>query len=230
VMTDDPARFAAGELTRLLRARGVAVGEPAHGVAPDGAARVASVTSQPLQTIVAWMLATSDNTTAEMLTKELGVRARSEGSTAAGVLAIRAKLRELGVDLGAQTMIDGSGLDRQNRISCRALAGVLELGGRPDLHVLRDVLPGAARAKADGQIYAKGGYLTDVTGLTGIVARDTPLQVAFLVNGGVPKNANADLARISGVLTTYQPPTTLGDDVVPTPAPSRGRRTGGDAG
>ena len=216
VLHDDPGLFAAAELTRLLRARGVSVGEPTRGVAPEGATTVASVTSQPLRTIVRWMLLTSNNTTAEMLTKELGAR-RGAGTTAAGVAAVQAALRELGVPLDGQTMIDGSGLDRQNRLTCRILVAVVDLGARPDLKVLRDTLPGGGNATPDGKVHAKGGYLTDVTGLAGIVDRDTPLRFAFLANGGVPKNANVDLNAFTGVLTTYQPPAPVLDAVIPSP-------------
>ena len=217
VAHDDPALFAAGELTRLLRARGVSVGDPTRGVAPDGTPTVASVTSQPLRTIVRWMLLTSDNTTAEMLTKELGARTRGAGTTAAGVAAVQAALRELGVSLDGQTMIDGSGLDRQNRLTCRILVDVVDLGARPDLKVLRDTLPGSGSATPDGNVHAKGGYLTDVTGLAGIVDRDTPLRFAFLANGGVPKNANVDLNAFSSQLSTYQPPAPVPDAVIPSP-------------
>jgi D-alanyl-D-alanine carboxypeptidase/D-alanyl-D-alanine-endopeptidase (penicillin-binding protein 4) len=217
VMHDDPAVYAAQELTRLLRARGVSVGEPTRGVAPEGATNVASVTSQPLRTIVRWMLLTSNNLTAEMLAKELGMRTRGAGTTAAGVAAVQAALREQGVVLDGQTMVDGSGLDRQNRLTCRILADVVDLGSRPGLKVLRDTLPGGGNAMPDGKVHAKGGYLTDVTGLAGIVDRDTPLRFAFLANGGVPKNANVDLARFQAVLHTYQPPVLVPDGVIPSP-------------
>jgi D-alanyl-D-alanine carboxypeptidase/D-alanyl-D-alanine-endopeptidase (penicillin-binding protein 4) len=217
VLHDDPGLFAAAELTRLLRARGVSVGDPTRGVAPDGATVVASMTSQPLRTIVRWMLLTSNNTTAEMLTKELGMRTRGAGTTAAGVAAVQASLRELGVPLDGQTMIDGSGLDRQNRLTCRMLVDVVNLGARPDLKVLRDTLPGSGSATPDGKVHAKGGYLTDVTGLAGIVDRDAPLRFAFLANGGVPKNANVELSGFTTVLNTYQPPAPVPDAVIPEP-------------
>jgi D-alanyl-D-alanine carboxypeptidase len=66
-------------------------------------------------------------------------------------------------------------------------------------------------------VHAKGGYLTDVTGLAGIVDRDMPLRFAFLANGGVPKNANVDLAAFQTVLHTYQPPAPVPDAVIPSP-------------
>jgi D-alanyl-D-alanine carboxypeptidase/D-alanyl-D-alanine-endopeptidase (penicillin-binding protein 4) len=217
VMHDDPAEYAAQELTRLLRARGLSVGEPTRGIAPEGATSVASVRSQPLATIVRWMLLTSNNLTAEMLVKELGARTRGAGTTAAGIAAVKAALREQGIVLDGQTIVDGSGLDRQNRLSCRVLADVVDLGDRPGLRVLRDILPGGGSTTPDGKVHAKGGYLTDVTGLAGIVDRDTPLRFAFLANGGVPKNANVDLAAFQTVLNAYAPPATIPDSVIPSP-------------
>jgi D-alanyl-D-alanine carboxypeptidase/D-alanyl-D-alanine-endopeptidase (penicillin-binding protein 4) len=217
VVQDDPALFAAAELTRLLRMRGVAVGEPTRGVAPSDATRVAAVESQPLRTIVAWMLATSDNLTAEMLTKELGLRAGTGASTVSGVAAIQDTLRKLGVALSGEVMIDGSGLDRGNRTTCRILTDVIELGARPELRVLRDTLPGAARAAAGNEVRAKGGYLSNVTGLAGVVNRDPALRFAFIANGGVPKAANAELARFIGALVAQPAAQFVDDSLVPSP-------------
>ncbi len=219
VMMDDPALFAASELTRLLRARGVTVaGDPGRGTAPANATRVGTMTSQPLTTILGWMLRTSDNLSAELLTKELGLKEGGQGTTAAGVAAIQATLRGLGVNLDGQTMIDGSGLDRGNRLTCRILASVVGLVARPDLKVLRDLLPPATRAGAGDRVRAKGGYLTDVTGLAGLVEGQGQLTFAFLANGGVPPAANAELARFLAPLTAYRPPDPATDAFVPVPA------------
>ncbi len=221
VMTDDPARFAAAELSRLLRARGVVVGEPTRGVAPENAVVMGAATSQPLRAIVPWVLATSDNLAAELLTKELGVRVSGEGTTRAGVDAIRAAMVDLGVPMDRAVLVDGSGLDRANRLTCRTLLAVVDLGTRPGLTVLRDALPGAARVSADGLVRAKGGYLNDVTGLAGVVASTPTLRFAFLVNGGVPKTANTELARIAAVLAAAEWPAPVPDSLVPEPQPSR---------
>ena len=99
-LVDDPARQAAEELAGLLRARGVTVGDVSRGAPPSDAVAVGSVTSQPLRTIVGYMLAVSDNLAAEMLTKELGARLRNEGSTTAGVAAVHDALARLGVPIG----------------------------------------------------------------------------------------------------------------------------------
>ena len=54
-----------------------------------------------------------------MLTKEIGLHVSKAGTTAAGVAAITATLKELGVPLAEGALKDGSGLDRGNRVTCR---------------------------------------------------------------------------------------------------------------
>ncbi len=90
---DDPALHAAEQLNALLFARGVAVdGGVALGPAPPGAGELAAIDSAPLGDVVRQMLEESDNGTAELLTKELGVQAGTGGSTAAGTAAIVARV------------------------------------------------------------------------------------------------------------------------------------------
>jgi serine-type D-Ala-D-Ala carboxypeptidase/endopeptidase (penicillin-binding protein 4) len=226
-LVDDPARQVGDELARLLRARGVTVGDVSRGTAPADAVEVGSVTSQPLRTIVGYTLAVSDNLAAEMLTKEMGTRLRNEGSTTAGVDAVRDALGRLGVRIDGAPTVDGSGLDRGDRLTCADLVAVLGLAARADLRVLHDVLPGDPRSGGDGTLRAKGGYLDDVTGLAGVVDRASPLTFAFLANGGVPapaRNALAQMRRVADVLGAYQPPPRVADAVVPEPTAPRERQ------
>ena len=217
VVMDDPALYAASQLTRLLRTRGVTVGDPGHATAPPGATTIASVTSQPLEKILPWMFLTSDNLTAELITKELGWLVNGEGTTTAGVAAIRATLTGLGVALDGQTMIDGSGLDRGNRLTCSILQSVVALGSRRGLTALDAALP-ITPGPPVGRVHAKGGYLTDVAGLAGIATGTENWQFAFLANGGVPITAKVDLTQFASTLAAVQPPPHA-DLVVPPPEP-----------
>ncbi|MDP9020296.1 MAG: D-alanyl-D-alanine carboxypeptidase, partial [Actinomycetota bacterium] len=71
----DPPAGAAGVLTDLLRQRGVIVaGQPASGSAPADAASLAGVDSPTMAELVGQLLRESDNGTAELLLKELGLR------------------------------------------------------------------------------------------------------------------------------------------------------------
>lgn len=122
----DPAAAAARELTQLLASRGIAVaGAPVSGVAPADAAVVGSVTSAPLTAVVGEMLATSDNNTAELLVKELGVAGGGGGTRTAGVAVMSATLAGWGLPLDGVVIDDGSGLSNANRVTCQVLLGVL---------------------------------------------------------------------------------------------------------
>jgi D-alanyl-D-alanine carboxypeptidase/D-alanyl-D-alanine-endopeptidase (penicillin-binding protein 4) len=127
---DDPAEAAAREFTRLLVDRGVEVaGSPRAGAAPGDASLVASVQSAPLGTVVGEMLATSDNNTAELLVKEIGVAGTGEGTRAAGLAAIRSTLEQWGTPTAGLVLDDGSGLSNENRVTCDAFVDVLGRSG-----------------------------------------------------------------------------------------------------
>jgi D-alanyl-D-alanine carboxypeptidase/D-alanyl-D-alanine-endopeptidase (penicillin-binding protein 4) len=87
---------------------------------------VASIKSQPLSAILQEMLTTSDNNTAEMVLKELGVKAGTGGTREAGLAVVMQKLREWGTPLDGVTLVDGSGLSDDNRLTCNALLHVLQ--------------------------------------------------------------------------------------------------------
>lgn len=80
---------------------------------------IAKIDSLPLSDIVAEMLTNSDNNTAELLVKELGFATTGVGSRQAGLEVMKAKLVEWGIPLDALTFVDGSGLDRGNRLTCK---------------------------------------------------------------------------------------------------------------
>jgi D-alanyl-D-alanine carboxypeptidase/D-alanyl-D-alanine-endopeptidase (penicillin-binding protein 4) len=124
---DEPNAAAAREFTRLLRERGVSVGGDGEaGIAPATAVDVAAVESAPLSDVVAEMLGSSDNNTAELLVKELGYADAATGTREAGLAVMRAQLEEWDVDTTSLVFADGSGLSLDNRITCAALAAVLD--------------------------------------------------------------------------------------------------------
>jgi len=123
----DPNVGAAREFTRLLQERGIVVdGVPSSGVAPPDAVELASVESVPFSSVVAEMLGNSDNNTAELVVKELGVGSGVGGTREAGLAVIRQELADWGVDVTPVVLADGSGLSLDNRVTCAALAAVVE--------------------------------------------------------------------------------------------------------
>jgi serine-type D-Ala-D-Ala carboxypeptidase/endopeptidase (penicillin-binding protein 4) len=194
----DPAVLAASTLRTLLIARGVQVdGGAASGSAPRDGHEVATFESLPMRTIVGEMLTDSDNTTAELLTRLIGKRATGNGSTSAGVSAIRDTLAGLGLPIDDLVMIDGSGLDTGDRASCPLLieilrrqptdspiSGSLAVAGRTG--TLRKRLIDTAAA---GKVRAKTGTLTTVNALAGFAEpkAGSTLTFAMIENGSDPR-------------------------------------------
>jgi serine-type D-Ala-D-Ala carboxypeptidase/endopeptidase (penicillin-binding protein 4) len=174
---EDPNSGAAREFVRLLNDRDIRVDNGwGSGVASNLVPVLASVESAPLVDIVAEMLLTSDNNTAEMLLKELGVAGSGEGSRAAGLNAMSATLAQLGVPMDGVTLRDGSGLSSQNRATCSALLSVVQLGagGPIDAGVPIAATSGTLAGEfidttMAGRLRAKTGTLTNVKALAGYV-------------------------------------------------------------
>ncbi len=208
-----PAAHAAGVLATLLRARGVTVGDTGTGKAPAGAPQVASIDSAPLSEVVAETLQNSDNMAAEMLVKEMGTRPGVPGSTAAGLAVVADRLRQMaGVSAEEVAAIDGSGLDRGDKVSCSVLQRVV--AGAPP--ALAAGLPVAGRngtlfrrflgTPAAGRVWAKTGSLEGVAGLSGFVTGQGNRNVSFslLLNDLPTAAAGAALQdRVVNVLAAF---------------------------
>lgn len=188
---EEPAEGTAQLLRNLLVARGVAFdatpGSAANEPNEPGSV-IASIESPTVEDLVAEMLRESDNGTAELLVKEIGYQVSGEGSTAAGVAAIRSWAQDRGLPLDGVVIADGSGLSEVNRVTCRALNSLLETS-HPTLDAslavaaqsgtLRNRLVSTAAA---GRIRAKTGSLNGVSGVAGY-ANTGAGHVAFAVVG-----------------------------------------------
>ena len=191
----EPNRAAARIFYDLLVARGITItGSAANAARPAGAdlTTLALVESLPLTDVLVEMLHTSDNNTAEMLVKEIGYVAAGQGTRQAGLDTVRATLGRWDVPLDGIELHDGSGLSRDNRVTCAALVALV--AGTPVADELTDLLPVAGRdgtlaeqflgTEAEGRMVAKTGTLTDVKALSGEMtdsARD-PVEFALVLN------------------------------------------------
>lgn len=192
----DPNRAAARVVHDLLRVGGVQItGSAANGPLPADAGLVplATLTSAPLDQVLEDMLHTSDNTAFEMLVKEIGFVARGEGTRSAGLAVVQERLHEWGVPLDGSVVEDGSGLSRNNRSTCVALASIVS--ATPVAEELIEMLPIAGTegtlayqfggTAADGAMAAKTGTLTDVKALSGSqpAGDGTPVEFSLVLNG-----------------------------------------------
>lgn len=207
----DPPRDAAAEFAALLVERGVTVGSDARGAKqsdPTGTIAapivVATLESQPIETVVQETLVWSDNTAAEMLLKEVGFRSTGQqGSGASGVAAVKAFAATR--SSAAYAAVDGSGLDRGDQVTCSLLVDVLtgEKPGGPleralpvmgESGTLRRRLRGDAAA---GRVRAKTGSLNGVSSLAGFAdtAGASRAVFAFVGNGLASTATGVDIGN-----------------------------------
>ncbi len=229
----DPALNAAEVLVTLLKAKGISVGGVARAVKPDepvAGNELATLSSLPLSDIVGAMLSESDNNTAEMLMKHLSIsKGIKPGTTAGGVEVVREVLKQRNIDPSSITLVDGSGLDRGNRVTCTALVQAIEAAPES----LRSLLPIggetgtlAERMKLDGvrgKVRAKTGSLNGVSALVGDIETQGAGRVEFAMvlnelPPGVLGIATGDeLAVAVAAYPQYlpTPPTTIAGSTAP---------------
>jgi D-alanyl-D-alanine carboxypeptidase/D-alanyl-D-alanine-endopeptidase (penicillin-binding protein 4) len=199
----DPAAGAAGVLEELLRQRGVTVdGLPASGSAPQGAVEVASLGSPSIGELVGQMLLDSDNDTAELLLRELGLRVLGQGTTDAGRRVAIDTLTRLGLPMRGIRMVDGSGLDPSDRVTCRLMVALVTTG--PARTTISSAVPVAARTgtlykrflrtPVAGRLRAKTGSIKGVASLVGWVDSTAGHTYTFAyVENGVTSSQGSHL-------------------------------------
>lgn len=235
VRAEDPARWAVELFDDLLEAREFRIrSRTSKGTAPqipDERTSLGRVESPPLSEIVTRMLTYSDNTIAEMLLKEIGIRSGLDSARMSAVFGIYGMLQDFGLSLDEIVISDGSGLSSYNRVTCTLVAEVLRRAG-PD-SALVDGLAGVGESgtlseclsrnpAVTGRVRAKTGTLNDVTALAGI----TETSVGDVITFAVIANGEAvgalglcnDLQRAIITATTGHPYGPAADEVTPAPA------------
>jgi D-alanyl-D-alanine carboxypeptidase/D-alanyl-D-alanine-endopeptidase (penicillin-binding protein 4) len=193
----DPVAYAGAVLRMQLAANGIAVPDAVErGAVPEAAHPLLGFEGRPLAEIVRLCAKYSNNTIAESLVKALAARDDpAPASWPAGMAALEAELARLGVPLEGLSLVDGSGLSYENRVSPRAFVRALALGERsfrfgPEFVAALPIAAadGTLEERAEGAAYgvrAKTGSLTRVTGVSGYAQRGDAGVVLFsvLVNG-----------------------------------------------
>jgi D-alanyl-D-alanine carboxypeptidase/D-alanyl-D-alanine-endopeptidase (penicillin-binding protein 4) len=199
IKPDNPALAAAQEFTNILNAKGISVsGAASVGVASADVPVVAEISSRPLPDVLAEMLTNSDNNTAELVLKEIGLSVLQQGTRLAGAQAMIATLTEMGIPTEGLVINDGSGLDRGNRVTCSTIQSLLLRDG--GFGSLGTGLAIAGRTGTLGDLFTEGtvtqrlrgktGTLTGVKGLAGYVTYDAELASTFtlILNGSGVSN------------------------------------------
>lgn len=193
IKPDDPSLAAATEFTRVLRNVGITVnGSPAsNGKMTDNTTEIAKIDSAPLIDVIAEMLTNSDNNTAEILLRHIGLAHNGKGTTESGLEASSQLLKSWGFT--GFTLKDGSGLSRDNRLSCSLLISLLT---RAELSQIFDrglATAGTTGTLSDtftkspvaGLLRAKTGTLLNVKTLSGYLPQKagSHLYFALILNG-----------------------------------------------
>jgi D-alanyl-D-alanine carboxypeptidase/D-alanyl-D-alanine-endopeptidase (penicillin-binding protein 4) len=177
-----PALAAALLFRDALRKAGVVVRGPVSvGESTVDAITVASVDSPPLSQLIQFMDQQSDNFTAEMLLKQLGLLQADRGTTAAGAQTVMRLLGADGIPLQGVRFVDGSGLSLLDRLTADALVAILRgLYADPTLRpFLIRSLPVAGKtgtlrrrmtaAPLQGNVLAKTGTTREASALAGFI-------------------------------------------------------------
>lgn len=223
----DPALFAASTLSEFLANHDVTQGMPAisqrhlstEGLAAIESARVLSTwASPPLSSLAGHTNLNSVNTYAEALLKTLGSLRKGEGSTEAGLEAIKEYWEGKGLDTRGLFLYDGSGLSPSNRMTARQLALVLqETATSPIGPVFISGLPLAGRTgslaasfkgtPSENVLRAKSGYLANARSYAGYTHSQDGKTLAFsiLVNHyqGTPSSMREKMIRLMDAITRY---------------------------
>jgi D-alanyl-D-alanine carboxypeptidase/D-alanyl-D-alanine-endopeptidase (penicillin-binding protein 4) len=206
----EPTGYAAALFRAALGRHGVRVlGPTTRGATPVGAPVVAQRQSMPLRELQVPFMKLSNNLHAEILVKAMGRKVSGAGTWGAGTAAVAAQLRSLGVDPARLSLRDGSGLSRMDQISPAQLATLLTaVRSRPWFADWYQALPIAGKADrmvggtlrnrmrgttAEGDVHAKTGSLTGVSGLSGYVTTDGGEQWVFsmITNNSIGVNVKA---------------------------------------
>ena len=175
---------------------------------------LAEVQSQPVSSLIPFMLLTSDNTLAEMLARVISVKSGFGGSAASLQQAIPAALKGYGVPVDALTIKDGSGLSEASAVPPEYVAKLMVkiLAGGQNLSIVYNALPVSgksgslasrftgANAVARGAVIAKTGWIDTAYTLGGVIkaADGTPLTFAFYAIGnGIKDNAKAAIDTLA---------------------------------
>jgi D-alanyl-D-alanine carboxypeptidase/D-alanyl-D-alanine-endopeptidase (penicillin-binding protein 4) len=207
----DPTRYAGAVLRMQLAAVGITVeGEIRVARRPAEAFELLRFSGRPMAEIVRLFMKYSNNAIAETLVKAMGAQVGpGPGSWSTGVPAMRRTLLELGLDPGSFSLVDGSGLSYENRVTPRALVRALRIGSAsfrfgPELEA---ALPIAAR---DGTLEKRAEGAVDVVrGKTGLLNRVTALSGFAVIPAGArlaqgEGNVEPERAVFSILVNGYQ--------------------------
>ncbi len=213
----DPSMIFGNTLATALRTHGVSVKKVkrVEADAPSSSGKVLYIHKTPIAQALQRSNRDSHNLYAEALLKRLSAYATgTSGSFDSGSASVKAVVTQrLGVEQQGLFPADGSGMSRDNKVSVKTLARLLEsfrvdeLQGKALIASLATPGNGTLKSrfkkiKLEGAtVHAKSGYLREVCSLSGYIIFDNgraPLVFSIIANGvkGTVKEAKKMQERI----------------------------------
>jgi len=123
-----PTEYVLHVFKKSLYAHGITFGGKSAiktGVLPHKASKLADKQSMPLKELLIPFMKLSNNSHAEVLTKEMGKVVQGEGSWDAGLQVIKETVMNLGLNGESIQLRDGSGMSHKNMITANELSKLL---------------------------------------------------------------------------------------------------------
>ena len=192
----DPVELFGNAVTGGLRASGVAVRDGwRRERAPAGVARVEIARLKtPLVDTLVPINTHSNNACADQVFLATGHALNGNGTREGGRAATAQALAKLGVPLDGFVQVDGSGLSRDNKVSARQIAAlidaVLRLDARTSKAFLDSLAVGAETGTLDGRmkkadlagrVHAKTGFINGTGALSGVVDTHDGKKLVFSI-------------------------------------------------
>lgn len=165
--------------------------------------QVATMTSEPITTMVSFAVLWSDNQLADRFLKTSAKKAGNT-LTAEGLTKTVSKvLADLEVPTPGLYLEDGSGLSKKNRVSARTIASLLiKIRNNPTFQSIYDGLPIGGLTgtlanrfsnapQAVGHVHAKTGFLSNVVSMAGYVESGENEYVFVIIVDGIQPRLSA---------------------------------------
>lgn len=166
------------------------------GEVPEGAIEIASVQSEPMSFWIYNLLKVSDNTLAEAIARLASIKYGLDGSMQSLDQLFEEVLAKRGIDVSGMSIVDGSGLSRDNAVKPQTVTQLLALVHQKvgDYSYLEQGLPvsgkygslryrlatGNTRAAA-GKVIAKTGLINTGYTMAGFIRAKDGSDLAFTV-------------------------------------------------
>ena len=213
----DPVELFGSVLAAALREGGVELAGEVVRARRDGPYRELAVLRTPVVELIGPINTDSNNAVADQLFLATGLLVLGEPTRAGGARATRRALERLGVSTEGLVQVDGSGLSRDDRVTARQLAALLDavlsrgdetsrafeaslaVGG--ETGTLADRLQDPL---ARGRVLAKTGFIGGTSALSGVLTAESGERLVFSILVEYP--------RLGGLNTSCWKP--MQDDLV----------------